>query len=255
MNVKKMMLYTAPVALAGLLYLGGTTGVGEVLAKVITTMTEIPTKVPVGKTKFSNATCSSFVTSDCEYVWFDEGDETGRGYVYIYDKYLLVTLTETETEVPDDPVISSKVTPSETPEEAKVTPSEEAERRQREAEQQRQEAAVAMQKAAEQKTVDFINEIKKQVQEIKDGLTAVSTANGSSVAVITTDYFTCFTKEMMELLAANPDVSYEIHYRYQGKRYVLVIPAGADLGSLQDSNGYYGFRYLDSIFGGYEEVK
>lgn len=248
MNVKKMMLYTAPVALAGFLYLGGTTGVGEVFAKVITTMTQICTKGdPAGMTKIHEYKEDEYC--DDNYIYAFESEDIGTGVNdYYYKKYqkTVIDIT-TQTEVPDDPVISAKVTPSEAP--------EEAERRQREAEQQRQEAAVAMQKAAEQKTVDFINEIKEQVQQIKDGLAAASTANGSPVAVITTDYFTCFTKEMLELLAANPDVSYEIHYRYQGKRYVLVIPAGADLGSLQDSNGYYGFRYLDSIFGGYEEVK
>ena len=60
-------------------------------------------------------------------------------------------------------------------------------------------------------------------------------------------------QEMLKQLAANPNVNYEIHYRYQGKRYVVVIPAGTDYSQLKDSNGYYGFRYLDSIFGGYEE--
>lgn len=249
MNVKKMMLYTAPVALAGFLYLGETTGVGEVFAKVITTMTEIYTKgVDCGTTITKEYQGKEYSDNGYIYVYFDEDNCTG--YIdYYYQKYekIFVTRTETQIDVPDDPVISAKVTPSEDP--------EAAERRQREAEQQRQEAAVAMQKAAEQKTVDFINEIKEQVQQIRDGLTVTPTANGNPVAVITTDYFTCFTKEMLELLAANPDVSYEIHYRYQGKRYVLVIPAGADLGSLQDSNGYYGFRYLDSIFGGYEEVE
>lgn len=58
---------------------------------------------------------------------------------------------------------------------------------------------------------------------------------------------------MMKLLADNADIRYEIHYRYKGKQYVLIIPAGADYSQLQDSNGYFGFRYLDSIFGGYEE--
>lgn len=248
MNVKKMMLYTAPVALAGFLYLGGTTGVGEVFAKVITTMTQICTKGDYEGMKVIHESKGKEYCDD-NYIYVFEDEVPGTGVIdYYYNKYLKTVIDiTTQTEVPDDPVISAKVTPSENP--------EEAERRQREAEQQRQEAAVAIQKAAEQKTVDFINEIKEQVQKIRDGLTAESSANGSPVAVITTDYFTCFTKEMMELLASNPDVSYEIHYRYQGKRYVLVIPAGADLGSLQDSNGYYGFRYLDSIFGGYEETE
>lgn len=78
-------------------------------------------------------------------------------------------------------------------------------------------------------------------------------AAGTPTAVIKTDYFICFTQEMLKQLASNPNVNYEIHYRYQGKRYVVVIPAGTDYSQLKDSNGYYGFRYLDSIFGGYEE--
>ncbi len=82
---------------------------------------------------------------------------------------------------------------------------------------------------------------------------AGTSAAQTSTAVIKTDYFTCFTQEMLKQLAANPNVNYEIHYRYQGKRYVVVIPAGTDYSQLKDSNGYYGFRYLDSIFGGYEE--
>lgn len=42
----------------------------------------------------------------------------------------------------------------------------------------------------------------------------------------------------MQVIAAHPEVSYEIHYRYQGKNYVLTIPAGADLNNIESiSNG------------------
>lgn len=119
----------------------------------------------------------------------------------------------------------------------------EAERLREEAEKkQREEEAMAVQKAAEKLNSDFVADITKAVQG----------ADGNT-AVIRTNYFTCFTQEMMETIMAHPEVGYEIHYCYQGKRYVLTIPVGADFSSLESSNGYYGFRYLDSIFGGYEE--
>lgn len=38
MKVKKVLFYAAPVALAGFLYLGEATGIGEVLAKTVTTV-------------------------------------------------------------------------------------------------------------------------------------------------------------------------------------------------------------------------
>lgn len=38
MKVKKALFYAAPVALAGFLYLGEATGIGEVLAKTVTTV-------------------------------------------------------------------------------------------------------------------------------------------------------------------------------------------------------------------------
>lgn len=43
-----------------------------------------------------------------------------------------------------------------------------------------------------------------------------------------------------------------IKYRYEGKRYTVTIPAGSDVFSLIDENGYCGFRTLDSQFGGSE---
>ena len=192
-------------------------------------------------------------TLDDKYIY---EVQTGEDDTFLYKYYKKITETETQTEVPDDPRssdVSVKVVPT-------VDPEAEAAReraRQEAIEKAREEAAVKVQKEAEQKTEDFAKEIAKMTEQAIQASAKTDEVNGEAAgtptAVIKTDYFTCFTQEMLKQLAANPNVNYEIHYRYQGKRYVVVIPAGTDYSQLKDSNGYYGFRYLDSIFGGYEE--
>ena len=247
MKVKKVLFYAAPVALAGFLYIGEATGIGEVLAKTVTTVVKTLMKGDyIGDTVTKG-------TLDDKYIY---EVQTGEDDTFLYKYYKKITETETQTEVPDDPRssdVSVKVVPT-------VDPEAEAaqERARQEAiEKAREEAAVKVQKEAEQKTEDFVKEIAKMTEQAIQTSAKADEANGEEAgtptAVIKTDYFTCFTQEMLKQLAANPNVNYEIHYRYQGKRYVVVIPAGTDYSQLKDSNGYYGFRYLDSIFGGYEE--
>ena len=247
MKVKKVLFYAAPVALAGFLYLGEATGIGEVLAKTVTTVVKTLMKGDyIGDTVTKG-------TLDDKYIY---EVQTGEDETFLYKYYKKITETETQTEVPDDPRssdVSVKVVPT-------VDPEAEAAReraRQEAIEKAREEAAVKVQKEAEQKTEDFAKEIAKMTEQAIQASAKTDEVNGEAAgtptAVIKTDYFTCFTQEMLKQLAANPNVNYEIHYRYQGKRYVVVIPAGTDYSQLKDSNGYYGFRYLDSIFGGYEE--
>ena len=268
MKVKKVLFYAAPVALAGFLYIGEATGIGEVLAKTVKTVIKTETKG-----KWIRDISISFYSVDDKFI--DEYyDENNTPY---YKRYERITETEIQTEVPDDPQssdVSVKVVPTVDPEE-EAARAEEEKRRQEEAEsakireearerarqeaieKAREEAAVKVQKEAEQKTEDFAKEIAKMTEQAIQASAKTDEVNGEAAgtptAVIKTDYFTCFTQEMLKQLAANPNVNYEIHYRYQGKRYVVVIPAGTDYSQLKDSNGYYGFRYLDSIFGGYEE--
>lgn len=247
MKVKKVLFYAAPVALAGFLYLGEATGIGEVLAKTVTTVVKTLMKGDyIGDTVTKG-------TLDDKYIY---EVQTGEDDTFLYKYYKKITETETQTEVPDDPRssdVSVKVVPT-------VDPEAEAAReraRQEAIEKAREEAAVKVQKEAEQKTEDFAKEIAKMTEQAIQASAKTDEVNGEAagtpIAVIKTDYFTCFTQEMLKQLAVNPNVNYEIHYRYQGKRYVVVIPAGTDYSQLKDSNGYYGFRYLDSIFGGYEE--
>lgn len=247
MKVKKVLFYAAPVALAGFLYIGEATGIGEVLAKTVKTMIKTETKG-----KWIRDISISFYSVDDKFIdeYYDENDTP------YYKRYERITETEIQTEVPDDPQssdVSVKVVPT-------VDPEAEAAReraRQEAIEKAREEAAVKVQKEAEQKTEDFAKEIAKMTEQAIQASAKTDEVNGEAAgtptAVIKTDYFTCFTQGMLKQLAANPNVNYEIHYRYQGKRYVVVIPAGTDYSQLKDSNGYYGFRYLDSIFGGYEE--
>ncbi len=247
MKVKKVLFYAAPVALAGFLYIGEATGIGEVLAKTVKTVIKTETKG-----KWIRDISISFYSVDDKFIdeYYDENDTP------YYKRYERITETEIQTEVPDDPRssdVSVKVVPT-------VDPEAEAaqERARQEAiEKAREEAAVKVQKEAEQKTEDFAKEIAKMTEQAIQASAKTDEINGEAAgtptAVIKTDYFTCFTQEMLKQLASNPNVNYEIHYRYQGKRYVVVIPAGTDYSQLKDSNGYYGFRYLDSIFGGYEE--
>lgn len=241
MKLKNILLFTAPVALAGFMFLGETVGVNQVFAKRVAQKGNLVNGLflTVGLNDYAD------FEDDSYYYVYKGFNSAESGYFDVYEK----TYIEVEEES------NEKVTPAVDPE------AEEARRREAAAiEEQnakrREEAAIEVQKAAEKKTEDFTNEITTSIEQaIKNPTVQTSQNNSDSVenAVIKTDYFTCFTQDMIDLLAANPDLNYEIHYRYKGKRYVVVIPAGTDYSKLEASNGYYGFRYLDSIFGGYEE--
>ena len=231
MKLKNILLFTAPVALAGFMFLGETVGVNQVFAKRVAQKGNLVNGLflTVGLNDYAD------FEDDSYYYVYKGFNSAESGYFDVYEK----TYIEVEEES------NEKVTPAVDPE------AEEARRREAAAiEEQnakrREEAAIEVQKAAEKKTEDFIKEIKKSIEQVIKSAT-------TGTVVIKTDYFTCFTQDMIDLLAANPDLNYEIHYRYKGKRYVVVIPAGTDYSKLEASNGYYGFRYLDSIFGGYEE--
>lgn len=226
MNLKKLLLFTAPVALAGFMFLGETVGINQVFAK------RVAQKGKLVEEEFWTAGSADFEDDSYYYIYVREVSGTWEGSFNKYEKIYI----DVEEESDD------KVTPAVDPE------AENAKRR--------EEAAVEVQKAAEKRTEDFTKEITKSIEQVVKSATLQSSQNNSDqtgAVVIKTDYFTCFTQDMLDLLAANPDLNYEIHYRYKGKRYVVVIPAGTDYSKLEASNGYYGFRYLDSIFGGYEE--
>lgn len=75
---------------------------------------------------------------------------------------------------------------------------------------------------------------------------------GAPTAVVDTKVFSCFNQKMLDAVKKNNAINYEIHYTFNGKKSVLVIPAGADYTKVVPSN-FYGFKYLAAVFGGYDE--
>ncbi len=89
----------------------------------------------------------------------------------------------------------------------------------------------------------------KYVENVLSQLDAVP--EDGKVMINTEDWY-CFNKTLAEKIADRKDVAVTITYKYQGKKYEVTIPAGSDIVSLLDENGFVGFRYLDAVFGGRE---
>ena len=64
-----------------------------------------------------------------------------------------------------------------------------------------------------------------------------------------TDRVSVFDKTMIEAIASNPTIDVEVLFTYNGQKVRVVIPAGYDVRTLLDSNGYCGFLRLASILG------
>lgn len=63
-----------------------------------------------------------------------------------------------------------------------------------------------------------------------------------------------FNKATLSALKKRANLSLTINFRYKGKKYSFIIPEDYNLDLLQDSNGWYGFMYLMSVFGGHEII-
>lgn len=70
--------------------------------------------------------------------------------------------------------------------------------------------------------------------------------------MIETQRWVSFNRTVFEAMAMRPELSVTVRYRYNGRRYEVTIPAGAEVNDLTDENGFCGFRYLDQAFGGRE---
>lgn len=138
------------------------------------------------------------------------------GYEVTYVTQLVPTLIT----VPDDPQISEKVVPVEVPQ------------------------------TAENNYGVFQEDVMKQVQNVAE--TSVSEGSGQSSqtpVVIDTGVWCSFKKNVYQTLQdSNRPV--QITFCYKGERFRVDIPAGADLMSLVDENGYCGFLNLMAHFGG-----
>lgn len=67
--------------------------------------------------------------------------------------------------------------------------------------------------------------------------------------VIATDRWISFDERVLDAIGERADLSILIRYRDQGKEHQILLPAGTDVSSLGDENGFCGFRYLNQIFG------
>lgn len=66
--------------------------------------------------------------------------------------------------------------------------------------------------------------------------------------IISTDRWISFHKSVFAAISERPDVAVTVRYKYQGEMYEVIIPAGADVSSLVDENGFCGFQYLNVVY-------
>jgi uncharacterized protein YjdB len=84
---------------------------------------------------------------------------------------------------------------------------------------------------------------------IADACKTVKNAKTGATVKITTDRWMSFHHSVIDQLQKRSDVGMDLLYRYDGKNYEILIPAGTDLSGLIDKNGYIGFLQLASKFG------
>lgn len=88
-----------------------------------------------------------------------------------------------------------------------------------------------------------------------DNINLIKKAEPGSTLVIDTSCWVSFHKSVYMAISARADIAVTINYKYQGKYYTVTIPAGADVMSLINEEGFCGFRNLDAAFGGSEITK
>ena len=81
----------------------------------------------------------------------------------------------------------------------------------------------------------------------QEATAAIQNARTNEV-IISTRHWISFHQSVLEAISQRPDVTVIIWYQYQGEMHEVTIPAGADVCSLADENGFCGFLYLNQIF-------
>ena len=84
----------------------------------------------------------------------------------------------------------------------------------------------------------------------KNAIASIDRAPLNGTVTLRTNMWVSFYDDVIETLKGRPDVTVVVKYFYEGTHYAMTIPAGADLSALAESEGYYGFRYLDTFFPG-----
>lgn len=83
----------------------------------------------------------------------------------------------------------------------------------------------------------------------------INEAEQDAEVIASTELWVSMNYLVTEALAERADVSLTINYKYKGKYYALTIPAGYDVKTLTDENGWVGFRHIDSVLPGRELTK
>lgn len=79
---------------------------------------------------------------------------------------------------------------------------------------------------------------------LKDAAEKITKASANATVKIDTDKWLSLDKAVADAFDARKDVTLKITYTQKGERKALEIPAGTDLSSLLDENGYIGFSRL-----------
>lgn len=87
---------------------------------------------------------------------------------------------------------------------------------------------------------------------VKNVLAQLEKAPVNGKVIIDTKDWYCFNRTLAEKVTSMKEVDVTVKYGYQGKKYEVTIPAGSNIVSLLNENGFVGFRYLDAVFGGRE---
>ncbi|SCY48860.1 hypothetical protein SAMN02910292_01808 [Lachnospiraceae bacterium XBB2008] len=78
----------------------------------------------------------------------------------------------------------------------------------------------------------------------------VKARQGETVVIDTSRWYS-FPKSVFDALAARPDLTLTVNYLsegYKGDPMSFTIPAGTDVSTLPDANGFAGFTYLGGLF-------
>lgn len=181
------------------------------------------TMTTLAKTVMTQTLTITTITTS-ETTWPEHGSDwvviaTPTEGQYVWQR-TTQTLTQTEIDVPDEPSVSNKTVPKEKP------------------------------KSKYDRFQDKINKIIADAEkQIQTDSTAANSA--SDPIVLDTGEWVSFKGDVYQKLQ-DSGRPVQITFRYKGKHWRVDIPAGADLMSLVDENGYCGFMNLVAHFGGTE---
>lgn len=79
---------------------------------------------------------------------------------------------------------------------------------------------------------------------LKETTKTIKAAGANTTVDVKTDIWMSFSKAVATAMQENPTVSVNVQFRYAGHVFTITIPAGYDLMSMMNEEGYAGFLYL-----------